>query len=364
MRIAYIFHLLDGPDSGVFKKIKDQSEQWIRCGASVGFFILTRKGLAHSLRDNISGIAAFIYEYAGIPERLKKLSQLYTQVIDSRVNIAYYRYDLYHPAFKKMARKIPVIMEINSDDISEFRLGDRFRHWYNLLTRRYIFSSVKGLVFESQQLAGLPHFARFGRPYIVIGNSIDLQRFQALPAPNNAGPILVFIGSTNQPWHGIDKIFWLARRFKHWRFDLIGPEPGGLKDVPTNIVCHGFINKPRYEPLFARADVAIGPLSLHLIGKHESSPLKVREYLAYGLPTIIGYQDADFPQGAPFLLQIGNRPDNVMSSVDKIEEFVNAWQNKRVSHDDIHLLDVRVKEKKRLDFMSHFDTSKEEGPVY
>jgi glycosyltransferase involved in cell wall biosynthesis len=356
--------LLDGPDSGVFKKIKDQSEQWIRYGATVGFFILTRKGLAHSFRNSISGIPIFTFEYGGIPERLRKLSQLYAQVVHFKASIVYYRYDLYHPAFEKIAKQIPVIMEINSDDISEFRLGNRFRHWYNYLTRRYIFLNVKGLVFESHQLAGLPHFARFGRPYLVIGNSIDLQRFRTSPAPKNADPIIVFIGSANQSWHGIEKIFWLARRFKHWRFDLIGSDPGGLKDIPANVVCHGFLSRPRYEPLIAGANVAIGPLSLYLIGKHESSPLKVREYLAYGLPTIIGFQDSDFPQGAPFLLQIGNRPDNVMSSVAKIEEFVNAWQNKRVSHDDIHLLDVRVKEKKRFDFISHFDTSKEEGPVY
>lgn len=364
MRIAYIFHLTNGPESGVYKKIIGQSKQWTRYGANVAFFILTRKGLAKFFAKNDAGIPAFVYEYGGLAERFRKLSQLHLHVFKYSASIIYYRYDLYHPSFGRIAKKIPVIAEINSDDISEFRLGNRLRHWYNCLTRRYFFSNTKGLIFESHQLPGLPHFACFGKPYSVMGNSIDLEQFRHFPAPSNPNPVIVFLGSAHQPWQGVDKILWLAHHFKRWRFHLVGPDRDEFKGIPSNVLFHGFLQQSQYESLLAVADVAIGPLSLYLIGKKESSPLKVREYLAGGLPTIIGYQDTDFPQGAPFLLQIGNRPDNVMSSVAKIEEFVNAWQNKRVSHNDIHLLDVRVKEKKRFDFISHFDTSKEEGPVY
>ena len=115
---------------------------------------------------------------------------------------------------------------------------------------------------------------------------------------------------------------------------------------------HGFLSQLEYEPLIAGADAGIGPLSLYLAGKDESSPLKVREYLAYGLPTILGYRDTDFPERVPFLLQIGGSPDNVMNNISKIEKFVISWQGKRVSRDMVSLLDVSVKEKKRLMFLS------------
>ncbi len=39
--------------------------------------------------------------------------------------------------------------------------------------------------------------------------------------------------------------------------------------------------------------------------------LKVREYLAAGLPVVIGYQDTDFLDGAPFILQVPNEPDGI-----------------------------------------------------
>ncbi|HXX80933.1 MAG TPA: glycosyltransferase [Thermodesulfovibrionales bacterium] len=359
MKIAYIFHLSDTHECGVYKKIIGQSRQWIRYGAQVAFFVLTKKGGKEFFEKNDAGIPVFVHEYGGLAERFRKLSRLHQHALKYSANIIYYRYDLYHPSYERMAREIPVIVEVNSDDIAEFRLGSRFRSWYNRLTRNNILLYAKGLVFESQQLAGLPHFSHFDKPYLVMGNSIDLEQFRHFPAPSNPAPVIAFMGSARQPWHGVEKILWLAHHFKKWRFYLIGPDPEEFKDIPSNVRLHGFLQQSQYESLLALADVAIGPLSLYLIGKEESSPLKVREYLAGGIPTIIGYRDSDFPQGAPFLLQIENRPNNVTSSVAKIEEFVTAWQYKRVSREDISFLDAKVKEKKRFNFISHFNMSKE-----
>jgi len=43
-----------------------------------------------------------------------------------------------------------------------------------------------------------------------------------------------------------------------------------------------------------RADVAIGALATYRKGMKETSTLKVREYLAYGLPVILDHHDPDF----------------------------------------------------------------------
>lgn len=354
MLIAYVFHIVDRPESGVFKKILDQAQEWIRNGIDVTFFILTRKGLMKAFTDASGEIPIFVYEYSGIAERLKSIYRLYNHIINSSASLVYYRYDIYYPTFEEFAGKIPIVMEINSDDISEFRMGNRFRHWFNYISRRRIFSSVKGLIFESHQLSEARHFARFGKPYLVMGNSVNLKRFPLFRAPANLKPVVSFVGSAHQPWHGVDKIIRLAAHFNDWRFDLIGPYRNDFRAIPGNVIMHGFLNQGQYEPLLAQADVAIGPLSLYLINKEESSPLKVREYLAYGIPTVLGYKDTDFPDSAPFLLQIGNSPDNVMSNVSRIEKFVISWQGKRVSRDTISHLDVSVKEKERLMFLARF----------
>ena len=99
-----------------------------------------------------------------------------------------------------------------------------------------------------------------------------------------------------------------------------------------------------------KADIAVGTLALHRKGMAETSALKVAEYMAYGLPTIIGYQDTNFLNGAEFILELPNAPDNVERSLPLIQQFVTAWMGKRVPRQQIVHVDSAEKEKQRLAF--------------
>jgi hypothetical protein len=82
----------------------------------------------------------------------------------------------------------------------------------------------------------------------------------------------------------------------------------------------------------------------------EACPLKVREYLAYGLPVIIGCKDTDFTESAPFILRLPNSEDNIETSLSAIESFVSKWKGKRVPREAIAHLDLEVKESQRVKF--------------
>jgi hypothetical protein len=120
--------------------------------------------------------------------------------------------------------------------------------------------------------------------------------------------------------------------------------------MPSNVVRHGVLPRKKYEAIVAAADVGIGPLAMHRKNLSEASSLKVREYLAYGIPTIIGCRDADFPNGAEFLLQLPNTEDNVDSNLALIAEFVERSRGLRISRGRVSHLDSQVKEAKRVDF--------------
>ena len=55
---------------------------------------------------------------------------------------------------------------------------------------------------------------------------------------------------------------------------------------------------------FQTADIAMGSLGMHRIGLSSGSVLKLREYTARGLPSVIGYNDSMISKDEPFLLQI------------------------------------------------------------
>ena len=86
----------------------------------------------------------------------------------------------------------------------------------------------------------------------------------------------------------------------------------------------------------------------------EQSPLKSREYLAYGLPMVVPYTDTDLDDlDCDFLLKIPNREDNVQTHASTIRDFACRMRGRRA---DRSLIAARVdsgrKEIQRLSFFA------------
>jgi glycosyltransferase involved in cell wall biosynthesis len=269
-----------------------------------------------------------------------------------RPDLVYLRHGLVHPGLIGLARRIPSVVEVNGDDLSEFRLTSRRRYLLARATRGLLLRRAAGLVFVTHELAAMPSFARYRRPGVVIANGIDLASIEPAPAPAlEPTAHIVFIGHPDTPWHGLDHVAELAKAVPEWHIDVIGPRSGEVDGAPPNLTAHGPLEPAEYRPLLERADVAVGTLGLYRKRMNEASPLKVREYLAVGVPTIVGYRDSDFLDGADFLLEVPNEATGVTASIERIRDFLEAWRGRRVPRSDVAHLDVRVKERARLSFL-------------
>ncbi len=353
MRIAYLLNWDTHWGRGILNKVSSQALAWRELGHQVSVFMLARFDDRIDLSSRLDpGITLDVQSCRSVPDRFVQYGPLTQRVLHWKPDVVYLRYEGCYPALVRLARQIPVVCEINTDDLGEYALGPRYRDWYNRLTRGLLIKHIAGMVFVTEELARKPHFSSFRKPGVIIGNGIRLDAYPVLPAPHNLNPRLAFVGSAGQAWHGTDKILLLAEGCPDWRFDVVGMSPGDLgAHLPSNLVAHGALNRAQYEPILACADVAIGTLALHHKRMEEASPLKVREYLAYGLPTITAYLDTDFPTCVPFILRLPNTPDNVVSCRDAIKGFVTRVKGARVPRDPIAHLDVRLKERKRLEFL-------------
>ncbi|HZG67721.1 MAG TPA: hypothetical protein VEZ12_13310 [Herpetosiphonaceae bacterium] len=354
-KIAYTLHWDQAWGRGVIKKILGQTGVWLDSGYDARIFML-------SPQENAAEIAAAIdatvpvttRSYQGIAGRFVQYHPL-THLVDAwKPDMVYLRYSGAYPALVGLTRRIPSIYEINTDDLTDFQVERSYRGWYNRLTRGCLLSEARGMIFVSGEVARKPQFTCFGKPTIVIGNGIDLSAYEQLPAPLNPHPRLVFLaGSPEEPWQGIDKVSVLAEHVPAWEFDLIGVTQEQLgESVPANIRAHGFLDRSQYESILAQADVAISQLALHRKKMDENSTLKVLEYLAFGLPTIVAYTETDLPPPQPYILQLPNTPDNIVPYLATIRQFVEQMQGRRVPREHILHLDVRRKEHQRLEFFS------------
>ena len=240
------------------------------------------------------------------------------------------------------------MVEVNTDDTVEFALGSRRRYQYNARTRDLVYGPASAMVFVTRELSERPSFYRYQARKEVITNGVVVGEYPELPAPRGSAPTLVFVGNASRPpWHGVDKVIKLATLRPAWRFEVVG-DAGGDQAAPANITWHGLLDREALLQVLARADVGIGTLALHRNGLEEASTLKVREYLAVGLPVLCGYQVQDLVHLDEYALTLPNSEGNIEEGLPMIDAFVAQSIGLRVPRSAIMHIDVSHKEEQRL----------------
>jgi hypothetical protein len=261
--------------------------------------------------------------------------------------IVYLRRDLFYPQTLWLPAKAALAVEINEDDLSEYALGRRVRALYNARTRGITLRHAQGLVFVTHELSVHPAFRRYRGMRAVVSNGIDLDSYPTFPAPTGEHPRLVFIGTAGQPWQGIDKLVAMASMKREWRFEIIGMRNVTGAPLP-NIAWHGPLERSAALEILARADVGVGTLALHRKSMNEACSLKVREYLAVGLPVMYANSDPDVDGLGSLALRIANTESNVIDELRRIEDFVERSRGVRVPRSSVAHIDVARKERQRL----------------
>lgn len=219
-------------------------------------------------------------------------------------DMIYERYSLWSAAGVRAAARlgIPAVVEVNAP------LVDEQATYRNLALEREaraveaeVFAAASALVIVSEGLRD--HVVGCGaRPECVhvIGNGVDLERFNPSAAPADLGldPSAFVIGFTGslKRWHGIDVLleaFRLAREEAPEAHLLIvgdGPKHGWVEGfthgarIADATTMTGWVDHAALPGLIARMDVATAPYPAS--ENSYFSPLKLYEYLAVGRPVV------------------------------------------------------------------------------
>lgn len=355
MKIAYIARI--SPDNrGVLKKIFRQIAHWKSMGHDVRPFLISPVSVGEIP----------VYRLWKRGNFLNPTLRLLLDVHTFSPDCIYMREDTLPVSrfLRFLFWRKKIILEINSNFDTEGRLNydvsftAKRNFWINYAINHFFYRRLAGIVSVSYELLQLPHFLRC-KEKIVIPNTIDIDSVTIQKCHSATLPVgLLFLGSPNQPWHGVDKIIQLARSLgEDFLIHLVGPQK---KDIavftpPPNVIAHGY--RTDYTDILRKCHIAIGTMALHRMNMKEASPLKVREYLAGGFPVIIAYDDSAFislAQLPDFILKLKNSEDCIQTHnvIEKIRNFCLKNCTRVVSHSDIReFIDSRYFEEKRLTFI-------------
>src|SRR5690606_31037942 len=200
MRIAYVAHWDVSSETGILKKMAAQIRTWIAEGCTVRYFVVSP---GDTVWAGVRDLPIHVTRGKTFWHRVLRMRDLYDAVVSWEPDIVYLRFSTYYPVLEAIVDRYPTVVEINSDDVREYRLMlSSTKYLLHRLSRSRLLRRVRGMVCVTGEIVSRPYFARFDKPALVLGNSISLSDYYVLPAPCNRVPRLVFSGLGKSPWHG------------------------------------------------------------------------------------------------------------------------------------------------------------------
>lgn len=173
---------------------------------------------------------------------------------------------------------------------------------------------------------------------LILPNGIDVS---TVTLSNNSintgkGVSALFVASKFHPWHGLDK---LLNACSEWtgatvHLHLVGAlttaqieHVNRVQNKSVSIHVHGLLDRHEIDEIQRSVDVGIGSLALERNRMHDACTLKVREYLASGLPVYSGHHDAGLPEDFPYYKNVAE------VEISELQEFVAGLRS--VPREDI-----------------------------
>ena len=341
--IAYALVCYDAKHSGVFKKILDQVTLWRSLGHTVQLFVISDEE-SQILWKEIDKNCVILID-STLKSKICNRFKLISLAAISAPSVIYLR-DQFPLRIPRV--RTPIIIEVQSLVGQELRIRSKLRYTIFTLLKRMHYRNLAGAIFVTSELMQLNE-SRFHSkiPKMTIGNSINLSRITALPPQPGIKPALFFICTLNQAWQGISELVEFARANPDIQVEIVGASE---ESTAPNVTFHGFLNLEDYWSVAAKCVAGVGPLNSSVKKMTESSSLKVREYLALGLPVVLKYRDTDLESKDNFVLQLPCDGRQLSDFSTEIRSFLEDWTHKRVRRSQILHLDATIKEDIRLRF--------------
>ncbi len=353
MKIAYLINHDITTNDGITKKILGQKEAWEKLGNEVKIYCtLPKEG--NSILEAKQYVSTTPFKL-----RFQLQEELLFDLNEFSPDIVYFRYNTWSRTLSKILDKYKVITELNTYDLGEFwimfktekTLKSLIRYLGYKLLRAKVLNRVAGIIGVTKEIAYHPSNLKYNKPTIAIPNGINLDKFETLKknSMNNSRIGLFFIGSPGALWHGVDIIEEMAKKLPEYDFHIVGMD--GV--ASSNLFWHGYLQKSEYIEILRKCHICIGSLALHRNGMKEACTLKVREYLAYGYPIVIGYKDSAFiDKEEPSWVHTIDTQKEI--DYEKIKEFVDKNHEVIVANNEIEYIDTKNLEQERVDFFQRW----------
>lgn len=245
-------------------------------------------------------------------------SQAYTDIKYFHPDIILWRFTIttvpgiFNP--KKICPDALFISEHQAKELEELRMTLPGRILYPIIKRngKKVLQHIDAVLGVTSEITDY-ELALAGRniPSLTLTNSINVEGYpQRKYRPSTDTIRLLYVGSNTTDWHGLDRLLKGLADYQGnipWELHIAGVAGYSIQKlvqtlkVTDHVFFHGYVTGKDLDMLFDISDLAIGTLGMHRKKLSQGSTLKVREYMARGIPFMISYEDGDLSPHLPYV---------------------------------------------------------------
>jgi len=310
MKIAYLARSAIPSANAHAVQIVKMCEAFAKLGHEVGLFMIRGDGDPATVYDRYGVENSFrLMAYPGKLGRFSKprfVMWLFRSSFFRQADLFYGR-DITSVTAASLLGK-PVVYEAHSAP----RTGSTRWRLMRWLFARSNFSHLVCITSTLKELYREQFPSLAEKPIVVAPSAAGEQMMPAeeIGWPGRDGAVQVGFAGRPYPGKGIEIIIDAARELPGLDFHVVGADREDLHwidaDVPPNVHLHGYQPHSRLPCYFKHFDIAVAPYGTRVLNSSRkessatTSPLKLAEYMAAGLPTIVsdlpGIRDF-FPEG-------------------------------------------------------------------
>ena len=173
---------------------------------------------------------------------------------------------------------------------------------------------------------------------IKINNAVDVENVKPVANRNKKDTINMIAIANIERWHGYDRLiegiseYYKNKTYKkNVKLYIVGNGNKEIKDDLINrvkkyklenyIIFTGVKNGDELDKLYEKIDIGISSLSLNRAGGGHD-PVKAKEYIAKGIPVVMGYEDRLIPSTNEFIYKVED-DDSKININSIIEWYIN-----------------------------------------
>lgn len=302
---------------GITRQMLYEQQAALACDLSWVVRIYVPDSYKH--RDGLASVdfdaaASVMVSEAGLPSSWMAFRKGFYRWLlsqEAEFDVMLLRYSSYDPFQYKFLRQVakPVFLVHHTLEVPELALERgllrRFKAPCEAITGRFALRHAAGQIGVTKEVLDY-ECARAGTRSdtgFVYPNGFQCD--ENLVAEDLRGniPRILFVASEFRPWHGLDCFLKSAVSCgAQFHVDVVGnvgaDDRAHAKQDPR-VRFHGRLPTDEIRALVERADVGLSSFALFRNGMEEACTLKVREYLAMGLPVYAGHRDI-FPTTFPY----------------------------------------------------------------